>query len=846
MSLPAQVLFGTVIGSNFAAIVDGSDLDVDPDSLALEGQVTFTPDLVAGQLLVTTATPPVTVTVEPVPVSPASGAYSVKLVATDIADAAPATWTWTATFNLYCAGARVTIPSVTFLLPAGTTVDMTLAAPVPTADGWQAYASVAASAAAAAASAASAALSASLVGAPADSAIAAVMGNGASESRVVTDALYSLIGASLVQSPGKNMFDLAAASLDHYWGGATTPAPYPLVGHQASTQIPVVAGATYTIQKARNIQAFDGAGVYTTALAYNSNATLANVTITIPASGVAFIGISTPNANVPLMQMELGAIATSYEPYGVKVQNLLANGAYLDAQLAAFGSQLSSVPIRKTQGLTVIALGTEMALRYSADATRDIVEPFSLSHANFANMTPMVMYQNSTQAQVYLVPSATSDASVFPTIAAGVTASNVAGQGDDNAPIYADWSYVGGNHGWFGATTVTMTAHGKTNADRGSQWSDGTRTYTLLKVIDANNVLIGHQYTVSSGIVTGSTIAPAATLTHVSGATNTASITIVGGAVAGPIHPATHTHVVSALLDGKPIRDGSTAGEVLTVTETYTIVSFKALIDYSRANIGADPFANIAALGAHSRVSNTYRITALGKVISQTATALEATQPVIICTQAMPVAVPSGGTLEQFIPGVGTVNGCDFRTFAPVASLTGDTTIVLANQLTAGDPPNRMIQWAKDSGGVRAWGQMIGILPVMDGKPATRKSNGTDTNGWFIDNSTKKNYPRISVSRLLAIGDTVTASTFRRYLTPDAPPEQVITDGARYWVTIDQPAANASKVIARTPRITGRALTVIGTATVTPDRTFVTGEGITYTNSAPGYLLAEAIIDSTV
>jgi len=191
MSLPAEVTFGTVFGSNFAATVDGSDVDVDPDALALSGQVTFTPDLQDGRLLVTTSTPPVTLAVQPVPVEIQDGVYELLLVATDSPGCAPADWTWTATFNVTASGTPVTIPPVTFALPAGSFVDMTLVAPVPTADGWQAYASVAASAASAAASAGSAAtsaadaaLSASLVGAPADTIMATVVGNPASATSV--------------------------------------------------------------------------------------------------------------------------------------------------------------------------------------------------------------------------------------------------------------------------------------------------------------------------------------------------------------------------------------------------------------------------------------------------------------------------------------------------------------------------------------------------------------------------------------------------------------------------------------------------------------------------------------
>ena len=199
MSLPAEVTFGTVVGSFFAAIADGSDVGADPDSLALTGQVTFTPSVVDGRLKAMTSTPPATINQQPVPVQLVAGAFSVNLIATDNAAVDPVGWVWTVDFNLHTSGpgetlaaTRVTVEPFSFSLPAGTTQDLTLVAPaVPVAGGTYYLNEALAAAAAAAASAASAAASAALVGAPADTAVAAIFGNAASASRVVADAVYA-------------------------------------------------------------------------------------------------------------------------------------------------------------------------------------------------------------------------------------------------------------------------------------------------------------------------------------------------------------------------------------------------------------------------------------------------------------------------------------------------------------------------------------------------------------------------------------------------------------------------------------------------------------------------------
>jgi len=213
MSLPATVTFGTVVGSFFAAVADGSDAGLDPDSLALTGQVTFTPSVADGRLKAMTATPPATINQQPVPVQLTAGAFSVNLIATDNADVDPVDWVWTVDFNLHTSGpgetlaaTRVTVEPFSFSLPAGTTQDLTLVAPaVPVLGGTYYLNEALTAASAAAASAASAAASAALVGAPADSAVAAIMGSSASATRIVTDPLYVMQSSQVVDAFAKGV-----------------------------------------------------------------------------------------------------------------------------------------------------------------------------------------------------------------------------------------------------------------------------------------------------------------------------------------------------------------------------------------------------------------------------------------------------------------------------------------------------------------------------------------------------------------------------------------------------------------------------------------------------------------
>lgn len=128
MALPTAVTYGTVTALMTKAVVDAGDAGVLPDSLPLVGQVTFTPTLAdSGRVLWPGSTPPAMVFMQPVPVAfDATGALSVSLVSTDNTLGNPHDWQWTASFQV----SDLNITPFSFYLPAGTTVDLALAAPV--------------------------------------------------------------------------------------------------------------------------------------------------------------------------------------------------------------------------------------------------------------------------------------------------------------------------------------------------------------------------------------------------------------------------------------------------------------------------------------------------------------------------------------------------------------------------------------------------------------------------------------------------------------------------------------------------------------------------------------------
>lgn len=635
-----------------------------------------------------------------------------------------------------------------------------------------------------------------------------------------TAAQAAAIAASVPRVGGKNLFDKAVALGGKFWNGVGS-SPITLANWYASPPIPVTAGQTYSITGCRNYQWM------TAALGniepYGNNPSEGPVTQVAPPTA-AYLAINVSPANLATAQVEVGSSVTAYEPYGYVVQRQVAGGRYLD-DVAGDANALRRMP-----GVTVYRAGNSLLVRSAFDATRDILMPWSLSVGEESMVAPAIDF-TSAGSNVTLVPSSTSDVLVWPTIATGT---QIHGASDDNAPINSQWAYIGGNHGWTAGWTVTAAGHGKATADVGSTWSDGTRTYTLLAVLSASQLLVGGPYSVSSGVVTGSVGAPAATLTHVSGATSTASIPITGGVANTQIHPSSYAHSVTVALDGRPLPDGKAAGQVLTISESYLIASYKGMVDWAQANIGTPVLSNLSAVPAYARVSNTYRITAAQVVVAQRVTAIEKCTLNVGVTQAFPLTLPAGGSRRQHMPGVGTVNSVDWRTNADLTAFSTQTDITAAGWLSPLVPPASMTQWAYNASGIAQYGFAMGILPTGDGHPSQRLKNAAGK-AWFIAGSTKKSYPQLAWGRTLLPGESLSGTAYRRYLAPPAgPTELVVSDGADTWAIIER-TDTVTEARMAAPELLGRRL-VPAWASTAVSAEQVTGEGIGYRVPAgPGY-----------
>lgn len=138
MTLPANVGYCQVSGRFIQAILDGTDLDRDPDGIAIPGLSIVLTASVA-RVKNVTASPPVTIQLAPITLSTddtgtvvdKDGVADVFIVASNDPDLDPTGWTYLATIS------APTVPkySFSFVAPEGGVVDLSTVTEVPPAPG---------------------------------------------------------------------------------------------------------------------------------------------------------------------------------------------------------------------------------------------------------------------------------------------------------------------------------------------------------------------------------------------------------------------------------------------------------------------------------------------------------------------------------------------------------------------------------------------------------------------------------------------------------------------------------------------------------------------------------------
>lgn len=151
MPVSITVSYGTVVGQFVSSVVDTNiDPDILPDAIAMGGTITFTPSVPYVKNILDPINP-VTIVKTPITaildaegylctptIDPATGKYArgVTLVATDDDNLNPIDWTWGVDYRLTSNGKSIAGPARHYIeVPTNTTVDLTVASPVPSSTG---------------------------------------------------------------------------------------------------------------------------------------------------------------------------------------------------------------------------------------------------------------------------------------------------------------------------------------------------------------------------------------------------------------------------------------------------------------------------------------------------------------------------------------------------------------------------------------------------------------------------------------------------------------------------------------------------------------------------------------
>jgi hypothetical protein len=359
---------------------------------------------------------------------------------------------------------------------------------------------------------------------------------------------------------------------------------------------------------------------------------------------------------------------------------------------------------------------------------------------------------------------------------------------DDVAPIRTSLGTVGGNHG-FSHVGAFTNPDGKTTADLGSVWTDGTREYVLLAIGSAGELIMGGEYEESGdGVVESKRVVPSGDLEHVSGALQRGRVAAATSAEV-QLHPSTGRVEVSASCDGGAIGGTEQQCREVTVKETYEVLDYADLYDQARAHVGT----SYAALSVESavRIENLYTFTAGG--FTRLRSELTALKPTLLADtgllQSAALTAGKGQTVIRQVPGVRPISGQDFRRGVDLSSYTENVTIASSDLLKPEAPPTFSLDRLTENGQTRV-GFAIGYIPTGNHAGSQEaRSKAAGVNLWDL-RKTGKSYPVAVTGLRLGHGERLTVEGFRTYLTAaqaDEVARAVAEDDAGAWRALGVP-----------------------------------------------------------
>lgn len=597
-------------------------------------------------------------------------------------------------------------------------------------------------------------------------------------SLVYNSQIPALVAKSYEQTVSfKNLFNKNTIKDGYYLNNSGVIAA--AAGWGCSDYIPVVAGQYYTLSGVRSRigAAFFTSNATITPISgsYNGSSAMP-LTLLAPAGATHMIvNLYTSTAsNYSQIQVEVGQSATAYEEQSGSRQMVKAADIY--------------PPVSSSSGF--------------ADAT------LAITSSTTASITAKLSTTNTLRSELITAKTVNHDqANTFNFADDYVNNVLVRNVGDDSAPYRIFGTTVGANHG-YSKTTVTLASHGKTNADVGSIWSDGSKQWVIVEIISTSQISITSR--------ADNTAFASGTLTHVSGASSTGSMTPTA-AVASAWFPVSRNRNLTCSVDGVSVDLSSVASysykSNATFCESYDIMAKADIVEWIILNKGTALLYYYAAPSI--TVSMSYRFdTRGGCTISTDFAALKAISAFqdIMFTQSVKMNTSNGAVnfyIPKTLPFVHESVNYDFSVPTSLDSTTLATRInfTAARCVADGQLADRVIQLNNTIG------YATGYLPVLDTASSVRRTNAS--NKALQISEAKKTYMSCidGLKTSLVAGDYFRTVCYRNYFEVSSARTAcyVVESGQGDYLYVDYHAAHANTLdrIVLPPKFHGKTAEVV-------------------------------------
>lgn len=270
--------------------------------------------------------------------------------------------------------------------------------------------------------------------------------------------------------------------------------------------------------------------------------------------------------------------------------------------------------------------------------------------------------------------------------------------GDDAAPIHAQNTTIGANHGAFG-NLATIASHGLSNVDIGTAFTQGSLVFYLARIVSATQVVFIGEKRGADDNPTFDVLATG-TLTR-----NSINYTVSAVNNQYQIFPSIKNLNLKVYVDGNLIDhnlDFKGSGEVVEIVESYEIKTLQSILVGIKARVGQSTEPTFDGEG-FIKIENNYRfvedLTCIVNV--RTRQLKRMTFADIMGAQADLLGTTNDGTVKLYVPNSNPLNGSvDLRkpTALTWTNALPVTYVVIADQPDISNPPSRIIEYKNNTG----------------------------------------------------------------------------------------------------------------------------------------------------